>query len=353
MANVKISQLTSASALTGSEVIPVVQSGITKKTTAQAIANLGGGGGGLGSLDINADGSIGSGNVTYYYSAAIPSTYTGGDASFPVQGSPSITLSSQSGYGGGGPFTAVNVEFSTLTLAYDLNVNNTGSLKNISAPLLTSISSQITISSNSALESLSFPSLTKINQFQLSNNNVQTPLSLNFPVLTEANISTQNGSNLLNLNSINFPVLAKASFNLYDQSTLTVDLSSVTQLSNLNFAQNYNTTVVNLPGLVKIITAYIQFSLYNLEIFSLGTAGTLKSAGSNGQNMYIDLNQCKLNQASVDGLLTTFASLDGTNGTTVCNNGSMYLQSQNAAPSQIGLDAKVVLQNRGWNVGTN
>lgn len=44
MADIKISQLSSASGLTGTEVVPVVQSGSTVKTTAQDIANLGGGG---------------------------------------------------------------------------------------------------------------------------------------------------------------------------------------------------------------------------------------------------------------------------------------------------------------------
>jgi len=44
MANKKISQLTAASALTGTEELPIVQSGQTVKTTAQDIADLAGGG---------------------------------------------------------------------------------------------------------------------------------------------------------------------------------------------------------------------------------------------------------------------------------------------------------------------
>jgi hypothetical protein len=44
MANVKISELSSASSLTGTEIIPLVQSGSTVKTTAQDIADLAGGG---------------------------------------------------------------------------------------------------------------------------------------------------------------------------------------------------------------------------------------------------------------------------------------------------------------------
>lgn len=44
MADKKISELTSAGALTGTEELPITQSGSTVKTTAQTIANLGGGG---------------------------------------------------------------------------------------------------------------------------------------------------------------------------------------------------------------------------------------------------------------------------------------------------------------------
>ena len=43
MADKKISELSSAAALTGSEPIPIVQGGATVQTTAQDIANLAGG----------------------------------------------------------------------------------------------------------------------------------------------------------------------------------------------------------------------------------------------------------------------------------------------------------------------
>lgn len=48
MAKKKFTQLPAAGALTGTEIVAVVQSGVSKQTTAQAIANLGGGGGGSG-----------------------------------------------------------------------------------------------------------------------------------------------------------------------------------------------------------------------------------------------------------------------------------------------------------------
>jgi hypothetical protein len=46
MANVKISELTSATTpLAGTEAVPIVQGGVTKQVTTQDIADLGGGGG--------------------------------------------------------------------------------------------------------------------------------------------------------------------------------------------------------------------------------------------------------------------------------------------------------------------
>ena len=45
MANVKFSDMSAAASLTGSEIVPIVQSGGNKTATAQQIANLGGGGG--------------------------------------------------------------------------------------------------------------------------------------------------------------------------------------------------------------------------------------------------------------------------------------------------------------------
>lgn len=53
MAKKKISGLPASGALTGTEIVPIVQSGTTKRTTTQAIADLGGGGGISGSGTAN------------------------------------------------------------------------------------------------------------------------------------------------------------------------------------------------------------------------------------------------------------------------------------------------------------
>lgn len=71
MGEKKISQLTTAAALDGTELIPIVQDGITVKTTTQDIADLGGGGGGgVHALNINSGSAI-HGQLTY---AALSST---------------------------------------------------------------------------------------------------------------------------------------------------------------------------------------------------------------------------------------------------------------------------------------
>lgn len=62
MADSEISALPDAGALAGTELVPVVKSGVTSVTTTQAIADLGGGGGGpaIARGTINEDGSIGA-----------------------------------------------------------------------------------------------------------------------------------------------------------------------------------------------------------------------------------------------------------------------------------------------------
>lgn len=56
MASKKISELTAAGALTGTELVEVVQGGVNKQTTTQDIADLGGGGGGGTVESVTGDG---------------------------------------------------------------------------------------------------------------------------------------------------------------------------------------------------------------------------------------------------------------------------------------------------------
>lgn len=60
-----------------------------------------------------------------------------------------------------------------------------------------------------------------------------------------------------------------------------------------------------------------------------------------------------LDVSSVDSILVTFASLDGTGGTTLFDSGQVNIAFGNAAPSATGLAAKATLQARGVVVNTN
>jgi hypothetical protein len=74
MANVKISELGSAAALTGTEALPIVQNGSTLQTTVQDIADLAGGGGGgtanYGTAQIIS--AAGSPSATYNFNTLFP-----------------------------------------------------------------------------------------------------------------------------------------------------------------------------------------------------------------------------------------------------------------------------------------
>ena len=76
MAEVKISELTSATTpLAGTETVPIVQGGVTKQVTTQDIADLGGGGGGGGGIHLQRTVPSGSyGNLFIVYSSFTAST---------------------------------------------------------------------------------------------------------------------------------------------------------------------------------------------------------------------------------------------------------------------------------------
>lgn len=359
MANKRISELASASALAGTEVLPIVQAGTTKKVTAQAIADLASGGGGLGALDIVADGNVGGPiSITYNVAANVPVT-TAGTTNVPVTASPNINFSGGGGYGGG-TFTATTLELPTLTTSADFSVTNTNTLQTLSAPLLTLVTGyNFSFYNNPALTTLNLPLLTKCRQFSFGN----TPLltTINVPVLetVEALAIQNNNPGITGFRQSMFPALRTAAFawGYYGYPSFEIDFPLLTTLggAGLQGGSASNLTRINLPALVNIQSGNIQVTNINtLTDVRLGTVGTTKTLGPAGYNAYITFQGCALTQASVDNILTVFASLDGTNGTTASNNGNLYLSGgSNATPSSTGLAAVSVLQARGWYVATN
>lgn len=101
--NKKISQLTASGVLTGTELVPVVQSGVTVQTTTQDIADLGGGGGGSQSLQdvvtisstittsILAESPDGQSNIAIEDDSAALNSTNGTDTSQVVVNSTTVT----------------------------------------------------------------------------------------------------------------------------------------------------------------------------------------------------------------------------------------------------------------------
>jgi len=88
MANVKISELGSAATLTGTEILPIVQSGSTLQTTVQDIADLAGGGGGGTANYATAQiiAATGSPSTTYNFNTLFPTiTFTDVAVSMTMQ----------------------------------------------------------------------------------------------------------------------------------------------------------------------------------------------------------------------------------------------------------------------------
>jgi len=353
MANVKISQLSSAASLTGSEEVAIVQSNVTVKTTAQAIADLAAGG--FGTLDITTVGQLGtSGTVNYSIGANYSATATGAQ-SIPVVSYANIYFS-------GNPSSTVSsIAFPTLANASSVNIGNFSSLQTIDLPELL-YADGMNLTSNAVLTTISAPKLVTIGSYGLTlgANSSFTTTSVSFAALTSARLTVN--LNYLGISSITstiFPVLEEFSMNLQNAGDLTeVVLPSVTTISSNGFSiTSYSNalTTFQLPNVETINTYVLTFnSNYALTNFQLGTVGVTKTYNGNGNNPQIDLQGCALSQASVDGILALWASLDGTNGTTNVSNGTLYLYGgSNSAPSQVGIDARTILQGRGWNVLTN
>ena len=105
MADVKISELTSAAALDGTELVPVVQNGSTVQTTAQDIADLSGGGASY--TDVTGTLTAGSTSLTL------------SDASITS----SSTLDFYTSVYGVNP-TAVSISTGSVTLTFEAQLSN-------------------------------------------------------------------------------------------------------------------------------------------------------------------------------------------------------------------------------------
>lgn len=158
MANVTISQLNSASTpLTGSEVVPVVQSGSTKKVTVQSIADLAAGGGGNASIEIQADGTVVSQNSNVMINKGAVVRSISGNQTVVINEIPQLYL------GSGG--TATYITLPNLTVA-GMIISNAANLVTINLPVYVEAYNTgmaiFSIYNNPSLTTINIPALTII-----------------------------------------------------------------------------------------------------------------------------------------------------------------------------------------------
>lgn len=319
----------------------------------------GSGGGGLGSLKIETDGQLGN-PITMNVTPVVAITDVApGLNTYEAAGAISVQLSGGGGYGGGGAFTATTVAFPELTYAYSVNVGSTTTLQTLSFPDLERLASSIYLAQNTALHTLNFPGLISCATLDISY--MPNLTTLNFTNLFNAgNLGSNGDAGVFSyINGTQFPALRTVGFG--GQGIYTIDLPAVTTVTGFNFYSN-GIQSVNLPGIVDFKQNYFSFDYKStLTNFIVGAAGVTKTWGAvnngpSGQysNPFVSFQSCSLNQASVDNILITLASLDGTNGTTISINGSLYLNSgSNSTPSSAGLAAKDILISRGWYIAYN
>jgi len=334
---------------------------LNKWYTIEDIAETigGGGGGGLGSLKIVADGQIGN-PTNFPMNVVLPIDVIGpGVNTFDGVALPSLNISANGGYGGGGAFTATTISFPELTSAYGLSLQSTTTVQTISAPDLVSFVSSAYFQSNSGLLTIDMPNLVSVGYLDVTG--CPNLVNINFSSLVNGNTLSSNGDPgaFANITAANFPALRTCAFS--GGGIISADLPALTTLTNISLYSG-NVNLINLPGVVTVSNGYIDMQYKSfLNTFIIGTAGTIKRFGSILQGQTgpytqpsISMANGSFNQATVDNWFIMLASLDGTNGTISANNGSLYIYGgSTSAPSQAGLDAKNILLTRGWNISNN
>lgn len=156
MANVTITGLSAAAALTGTEVLAIDQSGSTVKTTVQDVANLAGGG--SSTLDVVTIGNLGAlANNPINYMVLAKLSPVGNTQSVEIVQYPNINFS-----GGDPNVTVSSLSFTNLTTG-GISISNLFTLVTLDLPVfestLINFGNAMTITNNSALTTINIPSL--------------------------------------------------------------------------------------------------------------------------------------------------------------------------------------------------
>jgi hypothetical protein len=160
MANVTITDLGSAAALTGTEVLAIDQNGSTVKTTTQDVANLASGG---STFDIVTVGTLGTSPLAIsFVNVAVLDTVEGAQ-NVPIVNVPTFRIE-----GGMSPFTGTlsSISFPTTTIG-SITIMGISTVTTIDLPVLERVwqqmmGSSLSFTNNSSLTTLNIPSLVNV-----------------------------------------------------------------------------------------------------------------------------------------------------------------------------------------------
>ena len=361
MADIKISALPAATTpLSGTEELPIVQSGTTVKATAQDIADLGGGGG----LAV----------PTFTVTPALPSWLNliykpaNGLEMDAVQTVPTkygIDINNNLSYYY--QYNKMTVPFSTDAESVGSNIlalYNTGfcdaTITSLNQPTIKTILPQAPFNlfgslflDNSNLTTVNFSGLVACGDINFYN--VSSVTSFDFSSLQYLDGSTAIlcTSDYLLATTLSFPSLlsCNGSISIIQSTTGLTDLLFPSLIffngMNLNLTVPTSTTSIDLSSL----TYAGNVSTFNITASSLTTFSMpLLKQWLNGSTITFNT---ALDQTSVDSILVTFAALDGTAGTSLFSSGILTIAGSNSAPSVTGYAAAATLTGRGVSVTTN
>jgi hypothetical protein len=234
-------------------------------------------------------------------------------------------------------------------VAGGVSVSGCENLSSVSFPVLTECGT-ITISSNPALSSIDFNSLTRAT---VSISMIELPQISSLPFSALTYTAGLNVVSCAQIANIELPVC------VYMQDIAVTGCTGATMISMPLATDINNVSMSDLP-LLETISFPSTRNLSGIGMspsaapalanVTLGVIGVIKQIAAG-----IDLQGCNLTQTTVDEILAMLVSLDGTNGTTLWGTtGAVRLNlGTSSAPSAQGLIDKATLEGRGAVVEVN
>lgn len=364
MPDLKISQLPAATTpLTGTELVPLVQSGGNVKATTKDIANLGSA---LSSITVTPTGTQTVAPLLInvpppalqtpvgFYPAEgkwISSFFYYGDLNTGITAVTFDDLTGLSSNVPGVPSTATTVSFPALkysTAAFSIP----STVSSVSLPEFVATTNNVACSGNNVLTSLSLPKLRTCAFLTLSNSSALVSCSAPLlEVMTNLTVSgTMTALTTINLSGVT-TISAGISITPTAPSLATVNMNALVTTGagwtiSTNASGGYSFPAIQ--GIAVNATSGNVITLTNVTSFSLGSG--LKRVGGTAGNISAS---SPLDQTSVDNILVRLAALDGTGGTTAFSSRTVTIAGAAAAPSATGAAAKATLIARGCTVTTN